>query len=378
MKTTDRSAFTLVELLVVIAIIGMLIALLLPAVQAAREAARRMQCNNNLKQLTLTVHNFHDTHNRLPAMVADEIVTSMDLRRIGYLPLLLPYLEQQTRYSAILECAVRVNPPSPDEHALVPLGSLLCPSDGTMRATPHGVPTNYRACRGDLMGMCDIEGQGYNPAPLPGWRQINMPRSWLRAGQFTGGFGIVTSGTSNTIAFSEGLLGREAAGAVGGSYKNAKAWGISVNYDGIPQNCLDVKGTRGQFKDPLQEVFGAHFLGRNAWDHFADYNAFQSLLPPNSPSCQDEQTNPFGGGIDVNALVSATSNHTGGVNVSFLDGSVRFVSDSIHVENLNRSVTPQSYIWGPPAYPYDDAGRFSYGVWAELGAVNSNHSVSLP
>jgi len=383
-NTPNGSGFTLVELHVVIAIIGMLIALLLSAVQAAREAARRVQCNNNLRQLTLTIHSFHDVHNRFPAMVADSIIPP-NVRRCGYLPLLLPYMEQLALYDLIVgtysEVDVRRAYVNPASH--VALNSLLCPSDGADRfinipnRSIH-IPTNYRACRADLQGI-DIAGQGWVNAPVP-WApwttQYNMPRSWLRAYQFSGGFGIVTSGTSNTIAFSEGLLGRVGRGPIGGTYRDAIAWGIPVNYDEIPQNCLIVRGNNRQFLDPSQVISDAHILGRRAWDHFSDFVAFYSLLPPNSPNCHYDP-DQSSGTWHTKALVSASSNHPGGVNVSFLDGSVRFVSNTINVENLHRRVLTQSPIDNPPEFPYDEDGRFSYGVWAELGAINSREAVSL-
>ncbi|MDR1494274.1 MAG: DUF1559 domain-containing protein, partial [Planctomycetaceae bacterium] len=97
-----RRAFTLVELLVVIAIIGVLIALLLPAVQAAREAARRMQCTNNLKQLALAAHNFHDAHKGFPAANATYHPNPIDSRqrRFGILFGLCPFYEQEATYNA--------------------------------------------------------------------------------------------------------------------------------------------------------------------------------------------------------------------------------------------------------------------------------------
>jgi len=388
-------------------------------VQAAREAARRMWCNNNLKQLTLTVHNFHDTHNRFPAASYDQITTSRGLVDCGLFPLLLPYMEQQARYDAMM---VQYDPSAargtdageqrmwvrPSTNEVLP--SLLCPSDGTGRSRftkgPAGggfndgtttVPnynafSNYRACRGDMVGTDCGYADNRDEYAFGSWEwyslpnaelsQWNMPRSWACAYGFTRTLGSVSSGsgTSNTIAFSEGLIGfNDGRGDnnTHDTYKDGVAWGIPSHYNEIPQNCLNVKGAGGRFKNDNQETrtgaadgeFGGHLLGREIWLHHPGAYAFYSLLPPNSPSCADKY---------YSVLVSASSNHTGGVNVSFLDGSVRFVSDSIETKKLNRSVSTQSPRNNPPSYPYDDAGRFSYGVWAELGAVNSTESVSLP
>jgi len=413
MKTTrnNRSGFTLVELLVVIAIIGILIALLLAAVQEAREAARRLQCNNKLKQLTLALHTFHDAKNRFPASSDDPISTSRGITRCGLFPLLLPQLEQQALYDALM---VQYNPNMPrDTDAGVPvafarpsgnvaLDSLFCPSDGAGRGRfvrgPRGIwnrhtndPydlyqsfSNYRACRADLAGhdwSYGLEDMAsavdYDTtlslslsAPRVQW---NMPRSWARAYQGGGvGFGIVSSGTSNTIAFSEGLIGRDDS-SNGGRYGEAVAWGIPAHYNEVPQYCLNVKGSSGFFRNLDQETnnhgdFTRGWLGKRVWgSHVGNYD-FYSLLPPNSPSCAS--------GI-FRVWISASSNHRGGVNVSFLDGNVRFVSNSVETRNLHRRVSTQMPINNPPNYPRDEGGRFSYGVWAELGAVNSDQSPSL-
>ncbi|MDR1958913.1 MAG: DUF1559 domain-containing protein, partial [Planctomycetaceae bacterium] len=128
---TARFGFTLVELLVVIAIIGILIALLLPAVQAAREAARRMQCSNNLKQLGLGIHNFHDSNKKLPAgMATIHQSPSNGQGRFGTLIQLCPYLEQQAMYDAFrnkTNCDdIAAN--CPTEAVNVTIAGFVCPS----------------------------------------------------------------------------------------------------------------------------------------------------------------------------------------------------------------------------------------------------------
>jgi prepilin-type processing-associated H-X9-DG protein len=161
------------------------------------------------------------------------------------------------------------------------------------------------------------------------------------------------------------------------------ASGIPSHYSEVPQNCLNTKGVNRMFADAKQPIFGGDtiWLGRSIWGNMPLQYAFYALLPPNSPSCAGDSTHVW---------VSASSNHTNGVNVSFLDGSVRFINDSIETKNLNRRVQvsqvadpddpdaplpPDS----PPDSPVDgDGNRFSYGVWAELGAANSMEIVTLP
>jgi len=395
MRATKDShpGFTLVELLVVIAVIGMLIALLLPAVQAAREAGRRLQCNNKVRQIALAVQNFHSAYERFPAAAFDQIVASQEIQRCGLFPLLLSFLEQEALFSAM---TVQYDPnaePHTDmgqqivlarRSSNVALDVLLCPSDavGRMRFSETARNgwylsfSNYRACRGDLAGN---DCNDYEAA-VTKTIQYNMPRSWARAYNYVGNFQIITSGLSNTIAFSEGLIGNDSNN---GTYKDVVAWGIPAHYCEVPQNCMNVKGANGLFKDENQEVHvdHDHWLGRRIWDNVPGSYAFYSLLRPNSPNCASGYWHVW---------TSASSNHPGGVSVSFLDGSARFINETIEVKNLNRSVRsalenidldnfpevlpPDN----PPEFPIDRNGdRFSYGVWAELGAVNSRESVSL-
>jgi len=238
--------------------------------------------------------------------------------------------------------------------------------------------------------------------------QYNMPRSWARAYDFVGSFQIVTSGLSNTIAFSEGLIGTDSRSSR--TYKDTMAWGCATDYyshteieekanemdapTSGPLACLDVKGSRGFFRRNEQATYPAdpnHWFGRRIWDNAPGAYAFYTLLPPNSPSCSISYEN---------ALVSATSHHQGGVNVSLLDGSVRFINDSIGTGAIRArvgddrelvdgsscdtetktlsSVKVRKTVTATPGYPIDtDGRRFSYGIWAELGAINSTEPISL-
>jgi prepilin-type N-terminal cleavage/methylation domain-containing protein len=193
-----RQAFTLVELLVVIAIIGVLIALLLPAVQAAREAARRTQCLNNLKQLGLAVHNFHDTHQRLPSSVRPTGLTP--LPRIAGMTFLLPFFEQGNLYDRYVQTS-NWHHPENAEVVNTRIPGLLCPStpnpdriDGLPEASPWQAtvgavtdysPTIYVDQRLKDLGLVDEAGKGmleYNGRPR---------------------LADVTDGLSNTIMYAE-------------------------------------------------------------------------------------------------------------------------------------------------------------------------------
>jgi prepilin-type N-terminal cleavage/methylation domain-containing protein/prepilin-type processing-associated H-X9-DG protein len=379
--------FTLVELLVVIAIIGVLIALLLPAVQAAREAARRMQCSNNLKQIGLAIHNFHDVHNRFPASSYDPICQAAGLTRAGANVVLTPFIEQSALYSELIQPYVAgaagdagASQPSIRFAAQVKIAAFLCPSDNNVSLFPQPQPftgtittgqcfISYRGSRADL-ACSDFSNDTNMATSVKPNEALPVSRSWLRAARYSGGFELVTDGTSNSVAYSEGIISDGYGGNTGGNYKMKIASGVLAHYNRVPQTCLNLKGSGNMFKSPTQATLTdlTHNLGRRAWDYNGHQTQFHTLLPPNSPSCHWAWRYVW---------VSASSNHTGGVNTSFLDGSVHFISDTIHTANLHRLVTWQSND-APPPSPYDSDGTFSYGVWSELGSINGGEATALP
>ncbi|MDR3198452.1 MAG: DUF1559 domain-containing protein [Planctomycetaceae bacterium] len=364
----------MVELLVVIAIIGVLIALLLPAVQAAREAARRTQCANKIKQLSLATHNFHDTNTRLPCLSADPILSNKRLNRGTYLFLLLPFLEQQALYDSVMASAPASGTVDVHNHSVlrVKLDAFLCPSDGNWGLWEAGdfTPCNYRGSRADLATVC---------SGLSTTTDFRIPRSWLRTGSrwanedpiiggSLGGLEMIADGTSNSVMYSEGIIYDRDTSTTGGNYKarlvvNGVGW-----FAHIPQTCLNAKA--GMMNGTQTSYYYSdlgHNVGMRAFDWYAFHCAFYTLLPPNSPSCTNATNTEWAS----DAVMSASSNHPGGVQISMLDASGRFISDSIQTKNLNLASTTQDY-------PNDATnGQFSYGVWSELGSINGGENPSI-
>src|SRR6476620_6205189 len=169
----SRRGFTLVELLVVIAIIGVLVALLLPAVQSAREAARRSQCTNNIRQVAIALHNFHDTNNTVPPCASDTPIAGTPTAPggfgtgWGFIPRLLPYIEQKPLYDIIAANNFMTNTCC-NSMALIhnaKIGNLTCPSDplGSGKADNRGLPTT--TCN-DGSGSACFTGQIANGSAL--------------------------------------------------------------------------------------------------------------------------------------------------------------------------------------------------------------------
>ncbi len=301
-SSARKPGFTLIELLVVIAIIAILIGLLLPAVQKVREAAARMSCQNNLKQLGLALHNHHDSKGGLPP--------GKNANGFSGVAYLLPYIEQQNVYTLINFTVKESNTANSAARAGT-IKTLLCPSD-PQGAVPAGPPatagTNYRF------------NQGYNilysgiPDPDPARPNYGMPAA---DGPFWDNSAVrltdITDGTSSTVAMSEKLKGdwsnalvteRSDTFLLNDYPNNPDAWNASC--DSLNINDLSRQANSDIGQEWLQ---GSH-----------SNSAYFHTNLPNKRSCKK----PSG-----RVATLAGSAHTGGVNVVMCDGSVRFVSDGI-------------------------------------------------
>lgn len=340
-----RVGFTLIELLVVIAIIAVLIALLLPAVQQAREAARRTQCRNNLKQLGLALHNYHDNYQVFPMGLSDTVWGNSEITGDGWAwgAAILPFLDQASLFNQFnfntnpYKCVTCGASPTGNQ-ALVatPIAAFSCPSDGGKPAVTSNNPGNaaagkgtaavatasYQGCAGPYDGSpCVANGT----VPVPEVRNIGLFRVNSAIS-----FRDITDGSSNIFAVGE------------------VRW--------IP-NGLDVTNTA--YGSDRQFIYGHVTTG-------------------GGPKCDNNGVNNNGLHLHnrwtrhkLNGPYLAASNlersfhsaHVGGAHFLMGDGAVRFISENIDHTNTNFVASP-SNLNGP------------YGMYQRLGAINDGQIVS--
>jgi prepilin-type N-terminal cleavage/methylation domain-containing protein/prepilin-type processing-associated H-X9-DG protein len=359
MRSRFRSGFTLIELLVVIAIIAVLIALLLPAVQSAREAARRIQCNNNLKQIGLAMHNYHTANNVFPMGVSRTqntwnqqqgcfagccIPGNVSWNGWSVHAALLPYLEAVPVYNSInfnFDPLVCSSQPWSNTAFLTTIPGFLCPSD-PFSGRKTGFINNYCGSIGTSVGVVQGCPPGNNST---GVFSYSNPY----------GISDVTDGTSNTVAFGEALVGTGAGGTGSGKF----SWpgnGVDVQcynwaYD-ASANANYYLNTVLPSCDAGWNYVSVNGSGNNAslatnrgwywgWGSEA-MSLFNTIVPPGSGQhpwsfCRSGCQGCCGAGTGCYAadhaeIANANSQHPGGANILFADGHVQFIKSTIAIK----------------------------------------------
>jgi prepilin-type N-terminal cleavage/methylation domain-containing protein/prepilin-type processing-associated H-X9-DG protein len=388
-----HSGFTLVELLVVIAIIGVLVGLLLPAVQAAREAARRMSCSNNFKQIGLGMHNYHSAYKRLPQHrfgTWDSTTTwppsgSNTHNNLGlsFLVGLTPFIEQQALWEQIVnplddadDNPVDIWPamgPTVDNRDqytpwVTEVPTFRCPSDPGVGLPAYG-RTNYGACIGDNF---------YSPwGDYLWWDHTTSfhAHSWpdikktLR-GAFTARtqtrFRDILDGLSNTIVAGELITYLGDRDARASSVQDIIGTVTDANVDN-PLACRDsLDPERPQFWEASftthQEDSGGTGVRGGRGYQWANGHAIHSevytVLPPNSEICGDLPSTQWQGALADRLNATVSSQHQGGAHVLMGDGAVKFITDSIEAGNSSAGLTNP---WGRGGL------QSEYGLWGALG-----------
>ncbi len=357
-----RPAFTLVELLATLAIIALLIGLLLPAVQSAREAARRSSCGNNIKQLSLAVLGYEGSNGFLPPQGApwefcslkNQGLKTLDIRyaEVSFLLWLMPYVEQQSIYdrgfAQELAGGVLWNGVFTEQPAI-----LLCPSE------PHQGPgfrgagcTNYRCSKGDIAAPPGKRSRGpfsegsawdgsvWTPAPV---RSAHI-RDGLSSTVMLGEAMICTPATYATLPAGVGKLG-----AIDSSTAPATCWALVAG---------------NQYSVPISQP---DWLPGSTWGRSLDtYTSFYTNAAPNTPRCVQD--------YDWAAYINPVSSyHPGGAMAAMCDGSVRFVTNDIDTGDPTQ---PQVNNAGTTANAWAYTKASIRGVWGAMGSIRGREVVS--
>ncbi len=419
-KDSDRGAFTLVELLVVIAIIGVLVGLLLPAVQAAREAARRMSCGNNMKQLGLAMHNYHSAYDQLPTQGSGLtragngiFAGSHDINGASHSALvgMLPFMEQQALWEQISNpMNIDVNGSSPPAAAALAgrpysafgptaiyswTGSLYvpymtevpgmrCPSDPGSSGAPGRARTNYAMCLGDTVNIFQMNGPFDN-----NFNRGNNAFNTISKATDRGVFALrhihkfrdILDGLSNTIAMGEiatSLGDRDkrtmpalnAGGGTTGATDPAADPSACMRWVSPTRPSFWSDGTDGGTAPTLGAADSVDFRGSSWADFRPMHSGFQTILPPNRETCQVSHSNYPG-------LLPPSSQHQGGVHLVMGDGAVKFITDSIEAGNSRAgTVNLASFSTTPLTGARAPGNASPYGLWGALGTRANKETIN--
>ncbi|HEY4262437.1 MAG TPA: DUF1559 domain-containing protein [Schlesneria sp.] len=332
--SSRRRAFTLIELLVVIAIIAVLIALLLPAVQQAREAARRTQCRNNLKQIGIALHNYHDSNQVFPMGFSDAVWgPSETFGGWAWGAAILPYMDQGPLFNQLNFSSTPYSAGANQTAMAIPLAAFSCPSDVKPPLTPNNAgnapggkgvtaiaTTSYMGVGGPFGGVSCI-ANGTIPVPDP--RNIG-----LFAVNSSNSFRNITDGSSNVFAVGEVRWIPNAKDSTGANYGSDRQF--------VYGNVTTSGGPKCDNNDPTTNGLHLHI-------HWTSQKMNGPLLGAN------------------NLERAFHSTHTGGAHFLMCDGSVRFVSENIDHTSTNYTVNKLN---GP------------YGTYQRLAGINDGQVVS--
>ncbi len=339
-----RRGFTLIELLVVIAIIATLVAILLPAVQQAREAARRSTCKNNLKQLGIAIHNYHDTHNIFPrgnfetATSGSGGAGNVASNGVGYYAykcwsahaMLLPFLEQAALYDTLnFNVEVSYTPNNTRKNSIIP--GFLCPSDVNMIANGGG---DYSSGPGNNYMVSAGPSVFWLPSSTYPEPSLASPADQCGMFNYRKAVGMrdITDGLSNTIAASEMLKGdgNSTAGnySEGDTIRSSPTLPTTANsFWNTTQQQSWLTSCQAKSADTTNPPRGT--TGSNWAYGITGMTVFTTMLNPNTKygtcvACSNCGTN------DGKGTFTASSRHKGGVNFLLGDGGVRFGSENIN------------------------------------------------
>jgi prepilin-type N-terminal cleavage/methylation domain-containing protein/prepilin-type processing-associated H-X9-DG protein len=394
-----RSGFTLVELLVVIAIIGVMVGLLLPAVQAAREAARRMSCSNNFKQIGLAIHNYHAAYNQLPvhgsgthlragALNAGNFWTNAATANQSSLSIfvgLTPFMENQAIWEQISNPLQAGGPwpamgPTPNNAGYLPwnteLPTLRCPSDpGT--GLPALGRTNYAAVLGDsVRSMSYGPGDALNNTSSAAAQDSRACHRGVFVSHQKTGLRDILDGTANTVMCAEITTD------LGDNDIRTRqlAAGATYTYGAVsPSPCAgSINTQRPRFwNGGTDAVTGRGY----SWASGASlHSAVNTIFPPNREICAIVDTTANNGftptdpvttapdfGIAFRSMFApASSQHQGGAHALMADGAVKFITDSIEAGG--------GLMVGPAGAPAGTQSNF--GLWGRLGTRSAKETIT--